>query len=152
MARALSAMRLNARTQRTIGWNLAGLLRSFLFCKQLVNLLPSSDLFPSGMRAIEQFSRDMPTDFRFFGRCKLQRFNDGRNVFPIVETIAAIRKRFTTYPSTFTFTLSGWKYRSLGKFLAEIKQNLHRIGIFVLYFPHDEFPQIARCVEQIGNG
>lgn len=134
MARALSAMRLNARTQRTIDWNLAGLLRSFVFCKQLVDLLPSSDLFPSGMRAIEQFYHDMPTDFRFFGRCKLQRFND-ENVFLIVETITAIRKRFTTYSSTFTFTLSGWKYRSLGKFVAEIKQNLHRIVIFVLYFP-----------------
>lgn len=134
MARALSAMRLNARTQRTIDWNLAGLLRSFVFCKQLVNLLPSSDLFPSGMRAIEQFCHDMPTDFRFFGRCKLQRFND-ENVFLIVETITAIRKRFTTFSSTFTFTLSGWKYRSLGKFFAEIKQNLHRIVIFVLYFP-----------------
>lgn len=134
MARALSAMRLNARTQRTIDWNLAGLLRSFVFCKQLVNLLPSSDLFPSGMRAIEQFCHDMPTDFRFFGRCKLQRFND-ENVFLIVETITAIRKRFTTFSSTFTFILSGWKYRSLGKFVAEIKQNLHRIVIFVLYFP-----------------
>lgn len=134
MARALSAMRLNARTQRTIDWNLAGLLRSFVFCKQLVDLLPSSDLFPSGMRAIEQFCHDMPTDFRFFCRCKLQRFND-ENVFLIVETITAIRKRFTTYSSTFTFTLSGWKYRSLGKFVAEIKQNLHRIVIFVLYFP-----------------
>lgn len=119
MARALSAMRLNARTQRTIGWNLAGLLHSFIFCKELVNLLPSSDLFPSGMRAIEQFCHDVATDFRFFGSCKLQRFND-ENVFLIVETIAAIRKRFTTYSPVFTFTLSGCKYRSVGKFLAEI--------------------------------